>query len=259
MGTGITLPSACSGFALQGQPPAVLPATPFGQGLSFRFVLTPQVWAIGGALAVGFDGRDAQPLADPVEVALAKTLGTDAYSFSITRPTFGDKGLEYVRLGRVSGPVQGVTRQYQCALGIPTLVDDLATATAVDFRRSVLLATAQVREGAGVRAYSLGRSEITIAGDPPARRVTLSIRLIGTPSTGADVYLGTIAASAPIDPATGNFVAALTSPDRTVTGSISGRFFGPQAVEIGVAFGASVAETATAPAYSVAGGVFAVR
>ncbi len=122
-------------------------------------------------------------------------------------------------------------------------------------------ATAYVRDGAGTRTYALGRSVATVSADIAARQVVMSFRLVGTPTDGAgpDLQLGTFAASVPIDPATGNFTANLTSSDRTVTGTITGHFFGPEAAEIGAAFGASVVETGNAPAFSVAGAIFGSR
>lgn len=249
-GAGITLPSACGGLALSATPPTLLPVTAFGQGLSFRFVVTPQVWAVGGDLAVGFDGRDAQSLSGNVEVALAKTMGSDTFRFAITRPVSGDKGFDYVRLVEAAGPVAGVGRQYRCIAGVPTLPADLASASAVDFRRTALLGTAQAAD----RALSLAASEVAIAADLPGRRITVTLRL-----NGADGDLGTLSASGTIDPGTGNFVAPFTAAGRSVTGAISGRFFGPQAVEVGVAFGATVAASGASPAYAVSGAVFGVR
>jgi hypothetical protein len=257
-GAGITLPSGCSGFVLQAEPPVVLPATTFGQGLSFRFILTPQVWAISGDIGIGFDGRDGDPSATGVEVAHIKTTGAGTTRFSIVRPVVGATGLEYARLASVSGPVQGVNRLYQCVLGIPTLAEDLAVSASGAFPRNVVMATAYVREGSTARTYSLGHSVVSISADMLARRVAISLRLIGTPTAGgADAELGTFAASAPIDPASGNFTASLTSGDRPITGTISGRFFGPQAIEIGAAFSAS--DTASAPGFSFAGAVYGIR
>jgi hypothetical protein len=259
-GAGITLQSACSSFAFQSQPPAVLPASAFGQGLSFRFVLTPGVWAVGGEVSVGFDGRNADPASQGTEAAYSKLVGADTLRFAITQPVAGGAGFDYVRLATVSAPVQGLDRLYQCATGIPTLPADLAAAPSGVFGRTAVVATAYVRDGAAARAYALGGSVVSLAADVPARRVTVSLRLVGKPSGGgADIDLGTFTATAPIDPGTGNYVANLSSADRTVTGTISGRLFGPQAIELGAAFGGSVAATTTTPAYTFAGAVYGAR
>ncbi len=250
---GILLPSASSGFIFQGQPPAVLPATAFGQGLAFRFILTPQVWAITGDVSTGFDNRSGDPFStgpEPgLEVGYSRSAGPNIVRFTITRPAVAGTGLDYTRLATVSAPVQGANRQYQCVLGIPTLAQDLTASVSGRFQRNVVTATAYVRDGSTARAYSLGRSAVAISADMAARQVTISLRLVGTPTgtAGPDVDLGAFAATAPIDQTTGNFVASLTSSDRSVTGSISGQFFGPQAVEIGAAFGASVSDTAVRP------------
>jgi hypothetical protein len=262
LGAGITLPSACTGFALQGQPPAILPATPYGQGLPFRFVLTPQVWSVGGEVGVGFDGRDGDTTVTDAEVARFKVLGNDTVRFAIRQPSAGGTGLTYARLASVSAPVQGVNRQYECVLGISTLPADLPASPSGDYGRTVLAATAYVREGSAARTYSLGRSVVAIAADQAGKRVTISVKLIGTPTgaSGPDLDLGTYAASAPIDPATGNFVANLTSSDRMVTaGTLSGRFFGPQAAEVGAALSASVAASPSAPNFTFAGAAYGIR
>jgi len=257
----VLVQSACSGFAFQAQPPAALPVTPYGQGLDFRFVVTPQIWRISGDVILNFDGRDGISLPPGHEVAYSATIGADIVRFSIQQPLTSAPGLEYVRFASVSAPVQGVSRQYSCVTGIPTLAADLAASPSGAFDRTATLATANVREGATVRAYSLGRSVVSIAANIPAQRVTVSLRLIGTPTGfgGPDLELGTYVASAPIDPATGNFVAPLTSTGRTVTATISGRFFGPAAVEVGAAFGGSVAETSGAAGFTFAGGAYGVR
>lgn len=260
-GAGISLPGVCSGFVFQGQPPAVLPPTLYGQGLSFRFILTPQVWAISGEVSVGFDGRDGDPFTSGTEVALAKQIGTDTVRFSIVQPRAADAGFEYVRLASLSASVQGVGRLYHCVLGIPTLAADLATVPSGSFGRTTLQATAYVRDGSGSRTYSLGRSAVSIMADMTARRVTLSLRLVGTPmgAGGPDVELGTFTAAAPIDPSTGDFTAPLASVGRSVTGAISGRLYGPQGVEIGVALGALATESGTNPALSFAGAAYSAR
>jgi hypothetical protein len=260
LGAGITLPSACSGFIQQGQPPAVLPVSAYGRGLSFRFVLTPQVWAIGGDYSIGFDGRDGDPSIAGAEVQLAKVVAGETVRFSINRPSAGGTGLDYARQASLSAPVQGAPRLYQCALGVTTLPADLPTAPAGAFRKAGLSATAYVREGGAARAYSLGRSVATVSADMTARRITIALRLIATPmGAGPDVELGSLTASGAIDPATGNFTAPLASADRIVAGSISGRFFGPQAVEIGAAIGATVADAPGAPGFAIAGGLYAIR
>jgi hypothetical protein len=259
--SGITLPGGCSSLALQDQPPELIGTTAFGQGLSFRFVVTPQVWAIGGDVGIGFDGRDADATATGTEVAFAKMIGPDTARFSITRPAVGPFGFDYSRLATVSATVAGTRRLYQCLLGIPTLLADLTAAPLGTFGRTAMLGSAFVRDGGTTVSYSLAQSTVSISADLQARTVALSIRLVGTPSAtqGPDVDLGTIAATAPIDPATGNFSANLALPGRTIRGTASGRLMGPEAIEVGVTVGASVAATANAPAMSFAGVAFGRR
>jgi len=268
-GAAAILPSGCSGFAFTGQPPAVLPTTAFGAGLAYRFVLTPQVWTISGDVSASFDARDTDPFAgmfiDPapnnLEVNYSKIFGIDPVRLTVSRPTIGLTGFEYARLSSVWAPVLSERRQYHCVIGITTFATDVLVSASGTFSRTLVFATAFVRDGSSSRTFSLARSTVSIASDVPGRRVTISLRLVGTPvgAGGADVDLGTFAATAPIDPATGNFVAPLTSAVRTVTGTISGRFFGPQAVEVGVALGGSVADIPTAPGFTFAGAAFGVR
>ena len=259
-GSGTTLLSACAGFALQGQPPATLPVTSFGQGLTYRYVLTPQVWAISGdGLSLGFDGRTADPTV-AAEIAHRIVAGPDIIRFTINQPSAGGSGFDYLRLANVAAPVSGVARDYRCLLGISTVAADVAAAPSGPYSRASIAGTAFVRDGSSSRAFSLGRSIVTVSADFTGRRVTLSVRVIGTPEGGgADVELGTVAGSAAIDPANGNFTAPLTSTTRTISGSITGRFFGPAAGEIGAIFGATVADAPGAAGFTIAGGAFGAR
>ncbi len=254
--------SACSGFILPGQPPAVLPVTNFGQGLFFNFISTPQVFAIGGdGVSISFNGQDIDASAPVGVLAYVRTIGGDTDRFSISRPAPGGIGLDYARFASVATPRAGTTRLYQCVIGVPTLTTDLPTTASGVYPRSVIGATAYVRDTASARPYSTGRSTITVAADFVARRVTVTGALVGTPLgvAGPDIPLGSFTATGDINPITGNFTAPLTSSDRTVTGSISGRFFGPQGSEVGIAFSATGPETAQQFAFSIAGTVYAAR
>ena len=268
-GAGITVQSACTGLAFSAQPPAVLPVTGFGQGYTFRHIITPQVWALGGDISIGFDGRDGDttpsPLGDSLdgtlEIGLSKQVGPDRVRFWIARPIASGSDLEYVRLATVAGPVAGVPRLYQCVTGMPTLAADLATAASASYPRAVLKAIAFVREGAGSRAYALDRSTLSIVADLPAGQVRITMQLVGTPLEGGGptLDLGTMGAIAAIDAASGDVAAELAGADGTVAGALRGRFFGPQALEIAMALGGTVAADAGRPTYSFAGGVFAIR
>lgn len=261
LGAGITLPSACASLAFTSQPPTLRAVTNYGQGLAFRFVLTPQVWGVtGDGISLSFDGRTADFSNVTAEVAHATTIGTDPVRFTITQPVAGGIGLDYARLASVSVPAGGAIRDYQCAIGITTQAADLAASPSGSFPRTVVSGTAYVREGATSRAYALRTSTATVSVDTAGRRVTITFQLTGTPVSGggATIDLGSFSASAPIDAATDNFVATLNST-RTATGSISGRFFGPQALEVGASFGATVADAGATPGYTVIGTIHGVR
>lgn len=252
LGAGITLPSACGSLAFTSQPPAVLPTTPFGQGLAYRFVLTPQVWAVtGDGLSLSFDGRTVNFIDPAAEVSHATTIGADPVRFAIFRVT----GLDYARLATVSAPVAGVIRDYQCVIGITTLTSDLAASPSGSFTRSGVTGTAYVREGGTARAYSIRASIATLSADLVTRRVSVSLRLTGTPlsGSGAAIDLGIFSATAPISATNDSFTGPLTSATRTVTGTITGRFFGPQAIEIAAAFGATVPDEAGQHGFVVIG------
>lgn len=240
--------------------------TAFGNGPTFRFIVTPNVWTVAGV--GGFDGRDGDPFAatfpDPlpanVEVGYSRALGPDPVRFSITRPTVGGVDLQYARLGLTWTPAGGVRTQAHCVIGSPTAPADLFSARSGEFGRTVMIATAYVRDGAAVRAYALGRSAAALAVDSAARRVTFSVRLTGTPIgfAAADRDLGTLTATASIDPDSGTVLAALAA-DRAVTGTVSGRLFGPAAVEVALALNASLPATGAAPEMTLAGAVFGSR
>ncbi len=223
-------------------------------------MLTPQVWAItGDDLSLGFDGRTADPTV-AAEVAHRIVAGPDVIRFTITQPSAGGGGFDYLRLATVVAPVAGVARDYRCLLGISTVPADIAAAPSGPYRRASIAGTAFVRDGSTSRTLSLGRSIVSVSADFTERRVTLSVRLIGTPDGGgADIELGNVEGSAAIDPANGNFTAPLTSATRSITGSITGRFFGPAAGEIGAVFGATVADAPGAAGFTIAGGAFGAR
>ncbi|MBX9816083.1 MAG: hypothetical protein A4S12_07155 [Proteobacteria bacterium SG_bin5] len=258
LGAGVAFPSACAGFEQRGTPPASLPVTSVGQGLGFRYVITPQVWAVtGDGQSLSFDGRTVD-LSDPsVEVGHRLVVNGDTIRFTVTRPTPGGTGADYARLASVTAFAAGVERRYSCVIGISTLAADLPTSGTGSYARLALLGTAQRVEGGVNRAYTLERSVITVAADWAARRVTITLRLIGTPSDGGPIVtLGDFTASGAIDPANGNFNVPLGGAQ---SGAVSGRFYGPAAIEIGAAFGGAVAANGAAPAFSFAGGLFGAR
>jgi hypothetical protein len=264
-GRDLSLPSACGALALRSQPPAVRPATAFGRGLTFRYVVTPQVWAVSGEVGMGFDGRDTDPLSAelavrPEEIGLSRRIGPDVQRFSIAQPGAGGAGLEYARLASVWAPFEGAPHLYQCVIGVPTQAGDLPRAGAVAYRRGVMLGTAYRREGSAARAYLLDRSTVSVSVDTAADRVTISVRLIGTPAGGGpDVDLGAFAATGTIDAATGTFIADISGGDRGIAGALGGRFFGPEGVEIGAAISGSAPDPAGGASMTFAGGVFGVR
>lgn len=262
---GVTLASACSGFTFGAEPPAVAAVTPFGQGPSFRFIVTPNVWSVTGV--GGFDGRDSDPFRamfpDPipanVEVGYSRQAAQPV-RFSLTRPVAEGSDLFYARLGLVWIPSGGARIQQHCVVGVPTVPEDLPAAPSGNFRAATVIATAYVREGGATRAYLLTRSTATVAVDIAAARVTLSMRLLGTATdaAGGEIDLGTVTATAPIDTATGNFGGPLAGA-RPLAGAVTGRLLGPRGVEVGIAFDAAAPATTTLPGYSLAGAVFAVR
>lgn len=256
LGAGITLPSACSGLELRGTPPAVLPASNFGQGLAYRFVLTPQVWSVtGDGLSLAFDSRTVDATDTSAEVSHATTLAGDRIRFSVTLPVAGGAGLDYARLAQVIAPLAGVERRYQCVIGISTLASDLPT-TAFAYGRTALLGAAQI----GGADYTLERSSVSFSADFAQRRITISLQLTATPrGGGAPIDLGSYSASGAIDPANGNFNVALSGGALPVTGAISGRFFGPQAIELAAAFGGRAAPSGTNPGFAFAGGAVGAR
>jgi hypothetical protein len=255
--TGVTLPSACGGIVQASPTPAITPASPFGQGLSFRFIVTPNVWSIGGDLSVGYDGRDAVPLEPGVEVAYARAQGPAIARFSIVRPAISGAGLDYVRLAQVSGAVQGTPRLYRCVLGVATPADQLTSAATGSYPRTVVTGTAQAAGSGGVQ-YELGASEATIAADMSVRSLTLTLRLQASQPGGAVIALGNATVTVRIDPATGGFTAPLASSDRTIDGTISGRFFGPAGAEVAIAYSATITRPGI-PILAIAGAAFGAR
>lgn len=255
LGAAAVLPSACSARTFAVTSPAAVAATPFGDGLTFRFVITPNVWSVTNV--GGFDGRDGDPFAarfpDPlpaqVEVGFSRQAGPEPVRFSITRPAAGDFRFDYVRLGLAWVPIAGVRTQYHCALGIATTPADVAGVTSASYRRTNVIAAADVRDGAGFRAVTPDRSSVAIAADMTARRVTVTLELAGSAA------IGTLTGTVPID-AAGRFAGSLAGAGGA-TGTIGGALFGPGGVEIAAAFSASSPDAANG--YVAAGAVFGAR
>lgn len=261
LGAGISLPSSCASVAFNSQPPVLRAVTNYGQGLAFRFVLTPQVWGVtGDGVSLSFDGRTVDFSNTTAEVAHSTTIGIDPVRFTIVQPVAGGIGLDYARFATLSVPA-GATRDYQCAIGITTQAADLATSPSGSYTRTTLSGTAYVRDGTGSRAYTIRAGSLTAAIDTPARRVTITFQLLGTPASGggATIDLGSFSAIASIDSTTDNFVAPLNSSTRSVTGTISGRLFGRQAIELGASFGGTVTDAGAAPGYTVIGTLHSAR
>lgn len=257
LGAGITLPSACSGLEQRGTPPAVLAASNFGQGFSYRFVLTPQVWGVtGDGLSLTFDGRTVDFSNTTAEVAHATVLAGDPIRFSVTLPVAGGAGLDYARLAQVTAPLAGAERRYQCVIGISTLAADLAAAPTGGYGRAAVLGEARI----GGAEHRLTGSSVSFSANFTQRTISVTLQLIATPvAGGAAVDLGTYSASGAIDPANGNFNVALTGGTLPVTGAISGRFFGPAAIEVAAAFGGRVGPSGSNPGFAFAGGAFGAR
>jgi hypothetical protein len=256
--------SACGGFILQGQPPAVLPPTPFGQGLTFSYLSTPQIQNIGGdGLSLSFGPSNVDASAPVGVTAYVKGTGADTERFSISRPAPNGVGLDYARLASVSVNRNGAQRLYQCVIGVPTLTTDLPDVTVGGgvYPRAVLGGSGYLRDTATARQYSLARSTVTFAADFSVRRATLTLVLIGTPldAPGPDVPFGTFTGSGEINRLTGNFTGTLNGQNRAGTGSFSGRFFGPQVQEFGLSLGITGPETGSQLAYSVAATAFGSR
>lgn len=261
LGAGITLPSACASTEQAAPLPNLRALSNFGQGLAYRFVLTPQVWGVtGDGLSLTFDSRTVDTSDPGAEVAHATTLGGERVRFSVSLPVAGGAGLEYARLAAVIAPVAGVERRYQCVIGISTLAADLTGAPSGGYARTAVLGTAQVAQSGTPASYVLTGSSAVLSADFAARRVSIILRLIGTPAGGgAPVDLGSFAASGPIDPATGNFNVPLSGSAAGLSGAVSGRFFGPAAVELGAAFGGTVPAGPGTPALVFSGGLFGAR
>lgn len=250
-GSGVTFPASCSSFRFDTDPPAVTPVQPFGSALNFRWILTPQVWGISGEISgLGFDGRTVDPSDTTSEVAHVTTVDGATVRFKVIRPAPGGAALDYARLATLATPVNNVSREYTCVLGVETRAADVSAVAPGAFPRRLLSGTAYVREGGSTRTYALEASAISLAVTAD-RQVTITFDLTGTAPGGAsNVSFGTFSATAPIDAARGTFAAPLTSATRSVTGSISGRLFGPpDKPELGLVIGATVTGSGTTPAY----------
>ncbi|NJC34329.1 hypothetical protein GGR88_001803 [Sphingomonas jejuensis] len=243
--SGIEVPTGC---AVSGSPPAV---TRHGDGPSLRFLLTPQVWIIGGDVGIGFDGRDADPDLAGREVAYAKRLGPATARFSITRPTPAGAAIDYVRQVDIAAPVGGVERRYRCIAGFATRAEDLGVRASSSLARAVLSGSVLI----GGLERRLEANGVQIAYDAPARELSVVLRLVARAAdpASADIDLGVMSARATLG--TSGLLFTAFDDRAGAAGLISGAFFGPGAGEFGAVF--SVSGTASGVAYSATGSLFA--
>lgn len=229
--------STCAPLTTSSSPVVAGAATLPGQGLIMAFNSAASTWSISGdGVNLLFGPADADPATPSGGQFYLKTGTGGTDRLRIQQGGVGGVGpTEYARIVNVVTNVIGQARNYTCIIGVPTVVTDVPAATTVSYRAGFGGSGYVSSPGTGATTvYSLGKSVVSIEGNRVTGKVTLTLRLIGTPpGGGADVELGTVTGTADVDATTGGYYGTTwTSSTLTVSfGQFSGRFFGPQRLE----------------------------
>lgn len=234
--------TACAAFIFNANPPAVAPATHFGQGLTLDYTATSDSYAIGGdGLALSYGPADLDPAAPATVKGYIKTVDGFQQRFTIGRPaTSGGTGLDYTRgfFLRALGP--GSPKNYSCVFGVPTLLGDAPAVSTVTYSQTGLTGSAYRTEAGTTSVYSLQTSTVTLSVNLTTGAITSNIHLIGvlqTPSgPGATVDLGNYTGTGTIDTVEGSYYGQFTDVTGGGFAFFGGWFFGPQGRESGYAY-----------------------
>lgn len=245
-------------------PPLPVTSLAFGSGPSLGYTAATQTYLLtpntGDAGLFGTQPRSFGPSErDPAVTTVASyvrttnnfqerlTLGSNAAGGG--SPDYA-RGL-FLRVPLFGNSTTNTAAQYQCVYGVPTRLDDLPT-TAVTYTRGGLNGVATNYPSSGApESYAVNQSEVTVAADFAANRLTLTVHLLGQLQTSsgtatATTDLGTYRGIATIDRSIGSYGGQITSGDRAVqTATFAGWFFGPQAAEPALSIGFDSLDQAT--------------
>lgn len=215
----------------------------FNRAGPVRYIAATQTYTV----AVNSATRSYSPVdrvsgTSPGVTAFAKTTGRDADRFEIAQPSASGVELDYARQGYSLNTTpsffagQTDRRVAYCIIGNPPLTTDIPTASIVTFPRLTVRGEAYVRNTGSVVGYTLGKSTATMTVDLTTGRLQTVVRLIGTPTAGSDVELGTYDVGASLNVDTAGFSGGTSPIPGTASFAIDGGFFGPQGKEFGYVF-----------------------
>lgn len=219
------------------------PATMPDNGVTFTHVAATDSWttlADGITLAFGPADHDPGAPSSAIDYAKVGASGTDRFRISGVR--VAGAGLPYAALATLASRSHFPQTDYDCVIGIPTLLGDAPAGTSFAFQGALSGIGYRARSGfSGYDAvYDMKKSSVTLQVNLATGKVETAIHFIGSPiPSGTDVDFGTATGTADIDPGTGAYYGAAgawTSPEMDpYFAQFSGRFFGPQGIEAGYA------------------------
>ncbi|MEL7190484.1 MAG: hypothetical protein AAGK17_13100 [Pseudomonadota bacterium] len=174
--------------------------------------------------------------------------------FAFGTPQFNGGSAEYVRLAElITIPAgQTVPSSFQCALGIPTELDDPLPQTVLNFGASLgANGTATRLAGTDFTIFSAADSVLSLTADPTNGSIDFTIDVRGRESTpnpagGLPILSDTVedlasfSGSTSIDGSVQSFSGLTANDQGLFAGEFSGWFFGPQGAEIGIAINGQV-------------------
>ncbi len=260
--------TACASIALNGAPPQPSPSSAFGTGLTLESTAAAGSYRVSGeTIDLTFAAADLDAAAPAGTRSYLRRIDGVPHRLTFGTPMAGGSALDYTR-GFTLGTVRsGITVQYGCAYGVPTLATDLPAGASVPFGKVAVNGTAYAVEGAGgtPRTYSVAASTATLTLEPARGVATLRVVLLGnlltaTGTAATSTELGTFEGSLPIDRSLPSVAGQIGSSNRsTQISSVAGWFFGPQAREAALLFSLYAVDPPTDTRMTVTGRVLAIQ
>ena len=244
--------SGCAGLVSTG---TLINSTGFGrfnadEKLSIDHAIPAQTWDVAGQSSngTGFNFQftpamiQTNPPANTVYYLKSNADGS-AERLYVGNFPIGTTTPEYMRGTLLNYRVNAGPPEWRyCVFGVPTTLADTRPTSTVSYTTKVN-SIGFLGSTSSLAQYDLSESTATISANPTTGEIRVSVTLVGrqfTPTGLSDtrVPFGTFSGTATINGTTQSFVDALRdSPDRAIQGgNFSGWFFGPQGIEIGLAF-----------------------
>lgn len=228
----VSLATAEAGYVTNSTPPQFRGFNAFSTGPALQYDATARSYGVTiGSTAETFTSSEIDGSAAAGTTRYVKANG---HTFTVTQPTAGGKGFDYLRFARLVTAVNSAPVTATFLTGMPTLGADVPTTGSTTYSRTVVTGEAYVTANGTTTAYTLGGSTLTITINFATGIITGRMVIIGTPVTGgANVTLSTIDAAVDFS---GQGTVTASGGDFTPdpASRLSGVLFGPKGAEAGL-------------------------